>query len=74
MAEQKISGLALTWGRVPDGRFAITLAIPIAGPGGKVLQAPFTAFILTPEEEQSLRAAMGGLHVVSNGHLLKGKE
>ena len=50
--ELQASPLGLGWGRAPDGRFFIVVAV------GAV---PIHSFILTTEEEASLRAAMAGI-------------
>ena len=69
MAEQKFSPMALTWGRAPNGRFFLNLDVPINGPGGQAMRIPVTGFLLTKDEEQSLRAALDGLVIAGNGHL-----
>lgn len=66
MAEQKMSMMAMSWGRQPDGRFFLQLAVPVNGPAGQQIQVPVVAFLLTREEEQSLKASLLGLHVATN--------
>ena len=68
MAEVKQAVPAMQWGRQPDGKFFIGLALPVSGSQGQQIQVPFTCFLLTKDEEQSLRAALDGLVISSNGH------
>ena len=68
MAEQQQQQQQLTWTRLPDGRFAITVGVPMMiqtpqGPQPQVM--PLHTWILSKEEEAKLKASMAGLFVAS---------
>ena len=71
VAEQQAQVMALRWGPGPDGRFQLSLVVPVQvgqGPGKApaTLDVPFTTFVLSAEEKEGLKAALLGL-VVSSG-------
>lgn len=65
MADLSYGPTGIGWGRGPDGRFVIQVALQMVLPDGRGVQAPMMAFLLTREEETALKAALSG--IVLNG-------
>ena len=81
MAKDAGTNQALQWGHTPMGEFYINVVIPtlIDGKGmedGSPYLVPLHSFVLTKDEEDSLKAMLSGVVVAktipkSNGHGLK---
>ncbi len=77
MAKVQASPLALQWGHTPMGEFYISFALPIALPDGQQGFAPLHVFVLTKDEEDSLKAELKNITIAksipkSNGlHLVQ---
>ena len=63
MAELQQHPYALSWGRLPDGRFCINVAIMVTNSDGKVAQVPVQGYILDKTEEDELVKSLTGLHL-----------
>ena len=75
MADQQASSMVLIWQRHATGRLMITVAVTVTLPDvpgqdpnapPTVMNAPVHAFLLTKEEENNLRAVMGGIVLATN--------
>lgn len=66
MANQTATPLQLHWQRLPDGRLAISVVLPLklqSQKGDETRFAPLNTWVLSAEEEVSLKATLQGLSV-----------
>ena len=72
MADQAGNPQVLQWGRLPDGRFQIVVAVLAQFGAAQPLVAPVHMFVLSREEEDKLLASLGGVAIARslpmNGH------
>ena len=65
MAEQQVCPQILAWGRDVNGRFVINVATQVPIAPDQTIAVPILGFILSKEEEDRLRASLGGLSVAT---------
>lgn len=65
MADQEAAPQVLSWGRNANGKFIITVALPVQLTKDQAIAAPIHTFVLTKEEEAALRASLGGITIAS---------
>ena len=72
MADLSRAPQGVSWGRTSDGLFTLVISVTAPTADGGAIEVPCSRFVLTKEEEVSLKASLSGLAVVTGSSITDG--